>query len=89
MSVCVTGQQCELCGWTTDLLASSVDKTQHGAEQVTGTVISVLICLCVSVCVTGQQCELCGWTTDLQVTGTVISLLLICLCVSVLCVSVC
>ena len=44
--VCVTGQQCELCGWTTDLLASSVDKTQHGAEQVTGTVISVmLICL--------------------------------------------
>ena len=49
--VCVTGQQCELCGWTTDLLASSVDKTQHGAEQVTGTVISVLICLCVSVCV--------------------------------------
>ena len=35
--VCVTGQQCELCGWTTDL-------------QVTGTVISLLlICLCVLV----------------------------------------
>ena len=41
----------------------------------------VNLSVCVSVCVTGQQCELCGWTTDLQVTGTVISVLLICLCV--------